>query len=279
MSLSPKQPERPDGILRRDIWHDDDGIWCQVGGQTLGPFESEAGAGAAHDREMLAGGHRGALITVEGLDGTGKSSLCDALFAAFRKVGHDAVLLREPGGVIAGEMIRKIVKDPAVPLVGRSEILLYSASRAQVVEEAIVPALRRGAWVICDRFVDSTMAYQGFGQGLGPDIVEEVNAIACGDLRPDLTLLLEADLNIRRQRMFGEGARAAEVDRYDNAPDAFLRSVADGYEYAAKVNSRIARVDAGGTPSQVLENALSVVASRLDLDLRDGAGVVGGVRS
>src|SRR3954453_18849204 len=128
------------------------------------------------------------LVTIEGLDGAGKSTLASALA---ERLG--AVLLREPGGVAASERIRDLVKDPALTVGGRAEALLYAAARAQLVEERLRPELERGTLVLLDRFVDSSLAYQGAGRELGVEAVAAINAFATGGLTPTLTLLLRVD--------------------------------------------------------------------------------------
>src|SRR4051812_49742813 len=126
------------------------------------------------------------LVTIEGLDGAGKTTLAAGLAERL----PEAVLLREPGGVAASERVRELVKDPALRIGARAEALLYAAARAQLVEERLAPELDAGRLVLLDRFVDSSLAYQGAGRGLGIDAVRAVNEFATGGLRPALTLLL-----------------------------------------------------------------------------------------
>src|SRR5258705_4449557 len=125
---------------------------------------------------------RGRLITIEGLDGAGKTTLAAALAAALEERGVPVSLLREPGGVELSERIRALVKDPALTVGGRAEALLYAAARAQLVEQALEPRLAAGTWVLLDRFVDSSLAYQGAGRGLGVDAVRAVNRFGTGGL-------------------------------------------------------------------------------------------------
>ena len=151
---------------------------------------------------------RGRLITIEGLDGSGKTTLAEALVDELVRGGRDVVLLREPGGVELSERIRALVKDPGLSVDPRAEALLYAAARAQLVAERVSPLLHAGTWVLLDRFVDSTLAYQGVGRGLGVEAVHEINHFGTGGLRPDRTLLLRADANTRAARAGARSARA-----------------------------------------------------------------------
>src|SRR5579875_3613192 len=127
----------------------------------------------------------GTLITLEGIDGAGKTTLARGISAAFGERGIDLQLLREPGGVAAAERIRELVRDPAQRIGARTEALLYAAARAQLVEELLRPLLEAGELVLLDRFVDSSLVYQGAGRELGIDAVREVNMFATGGLAPD----------------------------------------------------------------------------------------------
>ena len=149
---------------------------------------------------------RGRLITIEGIDGAGKSTLAGALAEALRARGIDVVALREPGGVGVAERIRALVKDPALEIAPRTEALLYAASRAQLVAQAVEPALAAGRWVLLDRYVDSSLAYQGAGRGLGVEAVAAVNAFGTGGLAADRTLLLAIDPAAGRARRGGRDA-------------------------------------------------------------------------
>src|SRR6478752_10752762 len=144
---------------------------------------------------------RGRLITIEGLDGAGKTTLAAELERALaRRVGAVRVL-REPGGVELAERVRALVKDPELRVGARAEALLYAAARAQLVEEAVAPLLDSGVWVLLDRFVDSSLAYQGAGRELGVEAIRALNELATGGLRPDRTLLLRIDPAAGRARI------------------------------------------------------------------------------
>ena len=196
---------------------------------------------------------RGRLITIEGLDGSGKTTLADALVDALRSDGHDVALLREPGGVELSERIRALVTDPGLAVDPRAEALLYAAARAQLVAERVEPALAAGTWVLLDRFVDSSLAYQGVGRGLGVDAVRDVNLFGTGGLAPDRTLLLRADAATRAARQVGRGQAPDRLERED---DAFFDAIAGAYDaLAAAEPERFRVLDAGAEPAVVLAAA------------------------
>jgi dTMP kinase len=198
---------------------------------------------------------RGRLITIEGLDGAGKTTLASALVNALSERGLDVHLLREPGGVPAAERVRELVKDPGLRIAPRAEALLYAAARAQLVDEAIEPMLERGTWVVLDRFVDSSLAYQGAGRKLGVEEVAAINAFATGGLRPDRTLLLLLDPSVGRER---SRSRAEPVDRLEAEDDEFFAGIGAAYaELAAGEPDRIRQINATEPPERVLELALS----------------------
>jgi dTMP kinase len=196
---------------------------------------------------------RGRLITVEGIDGAGKTTLVEALA---RALPHDVVVLREPGGVELAERIRAMVKDPALEVGARAEALLFAAARAQLVEEALAPRLAAGEWVLLDRFVDSSLAYQGGARGLGVAAVRELNTFATGGLTPDRTLLLRIDGERALERV---GARVK--DRLEFEPEAFFAAVAAAYDaLAAAEPERFVVIDAAQPPEAVLREALQAVS-------------------
>src|SRR5919108_1454196 len=153
----------------------------------------------------------GVLITVEGLDGAGKTTLVAALSAALEERGERVVVLREPGGVEVSERIRDLLKDPALDIDPRAEALLYAAARAQLVAQELRPLLESGATVLLDRFVDSSLAYQGAGRGLGVEEIRSLNAFGTGGLAPDRTLLLRIDPARGRARIAGRPADRLEL--------------------------------------------------------------------
>jgi dTMP kinase len=200
------------------------------------------------------------LITVEGIDGAGKSTLVAGLAEALRE--HDPVVLREPGGVELAERLRALVKDPALTVGARAEALVYAAARAQLVEQELQPLLDGGRLVLLDRFVDSSLAYQGAGRGLGVAAVHELNAFGTGGLVPDRTLLLRIDPAAGLARV---GGRGDEQDRIEQERETFWIACANAYdELAAAEPSRWAVIDAAQPPERVLEEALAQVAPLLE---------------
>jgi dTMP kinase len=201
---------------------------------------------------------RGRLITIEGIDGAGKTTLATSLHEALRARGIDIQLLREPGGVHAAERVRELVKDRALTIGARAEALLYAAARAQLVEEALEPLLAGGTWVLLDRFVDSSLAYQGAGRGLGIEAVNEINRFATGGLTPDRTLLLSIDPSLGKSR---SRARPDPLDRLEREHDDFHARIADAYaQLAAADPHRIRSIDATDSPDQVLAAALDALS-------------------
>jgi dTMP kinase len=199
---------------------------------------------------------RGRLITVEGLDGAGKTTLIGGLSGALHERGREVLVLREPGGVALSERIRELLRDPELTMEPAAEALLYAAARAQLVAEQLEPLLAAGRWVLLDRFVDSSLAYQGAGRGLGVEAVRRLNAFATRGLQPDRTLLLRIDPAAGLARVSGRGG---DSDRLEREPLAFFRAVGAAYdELAAAEPERFAVIDAGADAPAVL--AASVAA-------------------
>ena len=205
---------------------------------------------------------RGRLITVEGLDGSGKTTLAVALREALEARGLDVRLLREPGGVPAAERIRELVKDPELRMGARAEALLYAAARAQLVEEAILPLLDQGTWVLLDRFIDSSLAYQGAGRRLGIEQLRAINEFATGGLVADRTLVLTIDPELGLARA---QARLDPLDRLEREHRAFFEAIAAAYtELAASEPERVRAIDAARPPKTVLEAALEELKDLLE---------------
>ncbi len=221
---------------------------------------------------------RGKFITFEGLDGTGKSTQMRKLAESLRKAGHTVVETREPGGTATGEKIRKVLLDSKTEgLSPMAEMALMFASRAQHIAEVIQPALERGQVVLCDRFTDSTEAYQGGGRKLGSEVVLQLHHLLCGDLQPDLTILLESDpaKSLGRARRRNEIASReagknpkhhSDENRFEQQNRAFFARVHEGYRaIAAREPKRVAAVDASGTPRQTHRWIMEVVGAKLKL--------------
>ena len=197
----------------------------------------------------MAASTTGKLITIEGIDGAGKTTLATALHAVLAR-DRPVELLREPGGVPLSERIRELVTDPDLRCDPRSEALLYAAARAQLVHERVRPWLNAGRWVLLDRFVDSSLAYQGAGRGLGITPIAQLNAFATGGLTPDRTLLLRIDPITARSR---QQSRLVAPDRLEQEDHAFFQLIATAYdELAASDPQRIRVLNADDTPEHVL---------------------------
>jgi dTMP kinase len=204
---------------------------------------------------------RGKLITIEGLDGAGKSTLAQALVRELAGKGHRVELLREPGGVDVSERIRALVKDPALAVAPRAEALLYAAARAQLVQERLLGALEQGVLILLDRFVDSSLTYQGAGRHLGVAEVRAINQFATGGLEPDRTLLLRIDPAVGRARAH---ERALEPDRLERESERFFATIAAAYDDLAREEpERIRPIDAAQPPEDVLRDALAAIEDLL----------------
>lgn len=194
------------------------------------------------------------FITLEGVDGSGKTTQAAMLAGA---LGASTITLREPGGTDAAERIRHLLADPETPLDPIAELLLFCAARADLVSRVIRPALEQGQTVICDRFTDSTIAYQGVARNLGIVRVRELSEVATDGLVPDLTLLLLVD------PAFGLG-RAESDDRFEAEGVRFQERVAEAYEdIARREPNRVIPIDATGSPEQVHQLILAEVEARL----------------
>ncbi len=193
--------------------------------------------------------HRGLFITFEGLDGSGKTTQIERLAERLRSVGREVVVAVEPGGTRIGQQIRRILLDASnQEMAPTTEMLLYFASRAQNLVEVVRPGLARGAVVLADRFTDSTLAYQGYGRELGEEAVRSLHRIACADLEPDLTVLLDMDPEtaLARARERGQANRMDEqaAQFYDRVRHAYLAM-------AARQPHRFHVVDARQAPETV----------------------------
>jgi dTMP kinase len=220
---------------------------------------------------------RGKLITFEGLDGSGKSTQVEKLARSLRAHGLSVTITREPGGTTTGERIREVLLHSATSgLSPLTEMALMFASRAQHIHEVILPALAEGRVVLCDRFTDSTEAYQGGGRKLGSKPVLEMHKILCGDLQPDLTVLLDNEVafsveRARRRNRKHKGARSekgAERDenRFEQESRAFFGRVRQAYlAIAAREPQRVQVINARGTPSETHAVIMELVRKKLKI--------------
>src|SRR5918994_7709240 len=193
---------------------------------------------------------RGLFVTFEGIDRSGKTPqarlLCEAL-------GEDCLGVREPGGTAAGERVRAILKDPSLPLSPETEALLFAAARAELVTEVILPSLAVGRVVVSDRFLDSSLAYQGGARGLGIEDVERVNTFATRGLKPDLTILLDLS-------PADAAGRAGESDRFEDEGEELQEAVGAAYEHLVEADpERWRRIDATRSPDEVHADVLAAV--------------------
>jgi len=203
----------------------------------------------------------GKFITFEGGEGAGKSTQLERLAARLRAEGATVLTLREPGGTAFGEKMRAVLKQPGSAIVPAAEALLFAACRAQLVAEVIAPALAAGQTVLCDRFIDSTVAYQAAGRGLDRPAIEAANRLACGTTRPDLTFLLDLDpaRGLGRAAVRDQG----QADRFETLGEAFHQRVRAAYHgLVAEEPGRFRVVDAARPPAEVEEEVWHEAARR-----------------
>ena len=202
---------------------------------------------------------RGKLITFEGVEGSGKSTHARLLAEAMRSAGHRIVEVREPGGTRLGEAIRLLLSrhDSPEALCSQAELLLFLASRAQLVHHVIIPALKRGEHVVCDRFLDSTAAYQGYARGCDLALITRMNAFATQDILPDLTILLDLDPSHGLRRLCRRNRKQkTEKDRIERESIAFHKLVRQGYLSLARRTPKRFCVVAAARPVAVVNGAI-----------------------
>lgn len=208
----------------------------------------------------MANGH---FITFEGVEGAGKTSVISLVEQELTKLGYSCIVTREPGGIKISEKIRTLILDKEhTEMDGRTEALLYAAARRQHIVERIAPALEKGEIVLCDRFIDSSLAYQGFARGLGIKEVYNINAFAINDCMPELTILFKIDPKQGLARIAANKSR--EVNRLDMEALDFHMKVAEGYEIVEqKFPKRISAVDASELLNEVVESTLAHVLNKI----------------
>lgn len=205
----------------------------------------------------------GIFVTLEGPEGAGKTTQLKLLSKHLEALGHKHIVSRDPGGTALGKQIRRILLNPETPVCPITELLLYEADRAQHIQEVILPALRQGALVLCDRYVDSTVAYQGYARGLDFKLIAELNEIATGGLKPQLTILFDIKSEVGLARLHPSGH-----DRLEREAIEFHHRVRDGYlEMAAREPERWRILDA--------TRAMTVVQEDLRRLLQERFGLVG----
>jgi dTMP kinase len=206
---------------------------------------------------------RGLLITFEGTEGSGKSTQIALLTQRLRKMGHTVRVLREPGGTPIGEEIRHTLKHSTAnaAMTAETELLLMNASRAQLVREIIRPALAAGEIVLCDRYYDSTIAYQGYGRGLDLKMVRRVIDLAVGETRPSLTMVLLVPLALSEKRRAKRKAATPLLrDRIEESDAGFFKRVAEGYAaILSEEPQRVRQIDASGTIEEISESVWRMV--------------------
>ena len=213
--------------------------------------------------------HRGKFITFEGLDGCGKSTQLEKLATVLRGHGLPVVVTREPGGTPVGEKIRQLLLDTGTSgLAPLAELALMFASRSQHIKDVIHPAMAEGRIVLCDRFTDSTEAYQGGGRKLSSEPVLALHRVLCGDLQPELTILMDSDvsLSVERARRRNQGNNRVDENRFEQESRAFFGRVHNTYmAIAAREPNRVVVVDARGTPGETHQKIVEIVQRKLKL--------------
>lgn len=207
---------------------------------------------------------KGIFITIEGPDGAGKTSLIQVLAPMIEKASkQELVLTREPGGIPIAEKIRTIILDPKhMEMDERTEALLYAAARRQHLVEKVIPALNRNAIVLCDRFVDSSLAYQGAGREIGMSEIASINEFACDGLTPDVTLYIDVESELGLERI-SKGRKTTEVDRLDNEALDFHKKVRAGYLELVKDNpDRILTIDGSLSIEEVANTCFNRLKER-----------------
>ena len=203
---------------------------------------------------------RGKFITLEGPDGSGKTTQTEKLVALLTSYGLEVVRTREPGGVSIAEKLRAILLDPVNIISARTELMLYAAARAQHTSELIMPSLLAGKWVVCERYTHASLAYQGYGRNLDKDLIGRLNDIATDGLRPDLTFLLDIDVEKGLERVRGS---SRELDRMETETIEFHKRVRAGYLKIADMDERVFLIDSSGVSENTHRQIKEVIEKRM----------------
>lgn len=205
---------------------------------------------------------KGRLVTFEGIDGSGKTTQIERLASRLTTDGYPVRVFREPGGTSIGEAIRRILLNQSNgEMCLETELLLFAAARAQLVREVILPEREAGQWIICDRFFDSTVAYQGYGRRLDQDMIRALNQLAVGPCKPDITILLDLPVEQALRRL---STRSHKRDRLDDESVSFMQRARDGYrQIAEKEPDRIVIIDASEPEEQIAEQIYRIIREGL----------------
>ncbi len=198
------------------------------------------------------------FVSFEGIEGAGKTTLIAGLESELRSIGAEVLVLREPGGTAFGDAVRSLFVDPRARIDPLAEAFLMNASRAQLVAERIAPALKTGGIVLCDRFFDATVAYQGYGRGLDIEMLIRLSLVASQSIAPDITFLIDIDAQLSRERVRSRGAS----DRLEREDASFHEAVRAGYLELARRFDRILILDGREAPAALLARALEIVVRR-----------------
>lgn len=203
---------------------------------------------------------QGRLIVLEGIDGSGKSSLAQSLYAHFSQL-HKTVLTKEPGATALGKKIRTIVQEQSLPLCAKAEYLLFAADRAQHMDELVAPALKEGFLVISDRMADSSLVYQGFARGLDPTIIKTVNDWAMNSIKPDIILFVQTSLETARTRLL---TRNEKLTAFELQDQNFMQKVADGFEALYRERNDVILIDGEADKATIYHHALNALKERIE---------------
>ena len=202
--------------------------------------------------------NKGCFIVIEGPDGSGKTTVCKLLAEKLKEEGHEVVHTREPGGIDIAEQIRNVILDPKnTAMDPKTEALLYAASRAQHLVERVIPSINDGKIVLCERFVYSSLVYQGYARGLGIDAIYDINRFAIGDMMPDLVIYLDVDEKTGLSRVDSRGNK----DRLDGESSAFHKKVVAGYQLIKERFKDFKVVDASKDVDTVLRDCMDIINS------------------